>query len=395
MDIVPGGRPLDGVLVVALEQAVAAPFATRHLADLGARVIKIERPGRGDFARDYDSAAGDGFSSWFVWLNRSKESVVLDLKTGPGRQALDALIARADVFVCNLAPGGDPAARPGTRPARGRPPAAGGVPAERLRRGRALRGAQGLRPAGAGRGRRAGGDRLAGRPGKGGDQRRRHRRRHVRLQRHPVRPAAARADRPRRHRQGVPVRRARRMDVQPAAARPADREGAGAHRRAARDHPPVRRLSDRGRRRGDARGAERARVGPAVRRRPRRAGHARRPVRRQPAPDGPPRGGGAAPGRGGRAAVNRRPARPARAGGPSVRVGEERPGGGGPPAARLAVDAGGRGRPQRRRAPATGQARRLRPGARAGSRPRPRHRGRAGGVRARPAPPGPDAPDPA
>jgi itaconate CoA-transferase len=105
IDIVPGGRPLDGILVVALEQAVAAPFATRHLADLGARVIKIERPGRGDFARDYDSAAGDGFSSWFVWLNRSKESVVLDLKAAPGRQALDALIARADVFVCNLAPG--------------------------------------------------------------------------------------------------------------------------------------------------------------------------------------------------------------------------------------------------------------------------------------------------
>jgi itaconate CoA-transferase len=105
VEIVPDGRPLDGVLVVALEQAVAAPFATRHLADLGARVIKVERPGRGDFARDYDSAAGDGFSSWFVWLNRSKESVVLDLKTAPGRQALDALIARADVFVCNLAPG--------------------------------------------------------------------------------------------------------------------------------------------------------------------------------------------------------------------------------------------------------------------------------------------------
>jgi itaconate CoA-transferase len=105
VEIVPEGRPLDGVLVVTLEQAVAAPFATRHLADLGARVIKIERPGRGDFARDYDSAAGDGFSSWFVWLNRSKESVVLDLKTDPGRQALDALIARADVFVCNLAPG--------------------------------------------------------------------------------------------------------------------------------------------------------------------------------------------------------------------------------------------------------------------------------------------------
>jgi crotonobetainyl-CoA:carnitine CoA-transferase CaiB-like acyl-CoA transferase/hydroxyacyl-ACP dehydratase HTD2-like protein with hotdog domain len=96
--------PLDGLLVVALEQAVAAPFATRQLADLGARVIKIERPGRGDFARDYDSAAGDGMSSWFVWLNRSKESVVLDLKSGHGRRALDTLIGRADVFVCNLAP---------------------------------------------------------------------------------------------------------------------------------------------------------------------------------------------------------------------------------------------------------------------------------------------------
>jgi itaconate CoA-transferase len=99
-----GGRPLDGTLVVALEQAVAAPFATRQLADLGARVIKIERPGRGDFARDYDSAAGDGMSSWFVWLNRSKESVVLDLKADHGRRMLDMLIGRADVFVCNLAP---------------------------------------------------------------------------------------------------------------------------------------------------------------------------------------------------------------------------------------------------------------------------------------------------
>jgi crotonobetainyl-CoA:carnitine CoA-transferase CaiB-like acyl-CoA transferase len=87
-----------------LEQAVAAPFATRQLADLGARVIKIERPGRGDFARDYDDAAGDGMSSWFIWLNRSKESVVLDLKTPAAREALDRLIERADVFVSNLAP---------------------------------------------------------------------------------------------------------------------------------------------------------------------------------------------------------------------------------------------------------------------------------------------------
>jgi itaconate CoA-transferase len=98
------GPPLAGLLVVALEQAVAAPFATRQLADLGARVIKVERPGRGDFARDYDSAVGNGMSSWFVWLNRGKESVVLDLKADRGRRALDALIGRADVFVSNLAP---------------------------------------------------------------------------------------------------------------------------------------------------------------------------------------------------------------------------------------------------------------------------------------------------
>ncbi|HEY7430067.1 MAG TPA: CaiB/BaiF CoA-transferase family protein [Streptosporangiaceae bacterium] len=99
-----GDGPLAGMLVVALEQAVAVPFATRQLAELGARVIKIERPPRGDFARYYDSAAGEGMSSWFVWLNRSKQSVVLDVKTAPGRTALDGLIARADVFICNLSP---------------------------------------------------------------------------------------------------------------------------------------------------------------------------------------------------------------------------------------------------------------------------------------------------
>ncbi len=96
--------PLAGMLVVALEQAVAVPFATRQLAELGARVIKIERPPRGDFARGYDNAAGEGMSSWFVWLNRNKQSVFLDIKTEPGRAALDGLIARADVFVCNLSP---------------------------------------------------------------------------------------------------------------------------------------------------------------------------------------------------------------------------------------------------------------------------------------------------
>ena len=95
---------LDGITVVALEQAVAAPFATRQLADLGARVIKIERPGSGDFARAYDTAV-HGMSSHFVWLNRSKQSLTLDLKRPEASAALRRLIARADVFVQNLAPG--------------------------------------------------------------------------------------------------------------------------------------------------------------------------------------------------------------------------------------------------------------------------------------------------
>jgi len=98
-------RPLDGIVVVALEQAVAAPFATRQLADLGARVIKIERVDGGDFARHYDDSLGAGFSSWFVWLNRSKQSVALDVRSAPGRHRLHQLLGHADVFVQNLAPG--------------------------------------------------------------------------------------------------------------------------------------------------------------------------------------------------------------------------------------------------------------------------------------------------
>jgi itaconate CoA-transferase len=98
------GRPLDGLFVVALEQAVSAPFASRQLADLGARVIKIERPGEGDFARGYDTAVG-GLSSYFVWLNRSKESVTLDVKRREGAEILERLLGRADVFIQNLAPG--------------------------------------------------------------------------------------------------------------------------------------------------------------------------------------------------------------------------------------------------------------------------------------------------
>jgi len=101
---VSGAGPLDGLLVVALEQAVAAPFATRQLADLGARVIKIERAGAGDFARGYDTSVL-GQASYFVWLNRGKESVELDVKSDDGRAVMAALLARADVFVQNLAPG--------------------------------------------------------------------------------------------------------------------------------------------------------------------------------------------------------------------------------------------------------------------------------------------------
>ena len=97
-------RPLEGITVVSLEQAIAAPFCTRQLADLGARVIKIERPGPGDFARAYDSRVR-GLSSHFVWTNRSKESLSLDVKSPEAAPLLEALLAKTDVLVQNLAPG--------------------------------------------------------------------------------------------------------------------------------------------------------------------------------------------------------------------------------------------------------------------------------------------------
>ena len=97
-------RPLEGITVVALEQVIAGPFATRHLAELGARVVKIERPGSGDAARSYDRTV-EGLSSHFVWVNRSKKSLALDVKHPQAKAVLDRLIARADVFLHNLAPG--------------------------------------------------------------------------------------------------------------------------------------------------------------------------------------------------------------------------------------------------------------------------------------------------
>ena len=97
-------RPLDGITVVTLEHAIAAPFCTRQLADLGARVIKVERPGSGDFARGYDERV-NGLASHFVWTNRSKESLTLDVKHEQADAVLAGLLERADVLVQNLAPG--------------------------------------------------------------------------------------------------------------------------------------------------------------------------------------------------------------------------------------------------------------------------------------------------
>jgi itaconate CoA-transferase len=96
--------PLEGITIISIEQAVAAPFATRQLADLGARVVKIERPGVGDFARAYDETVR-GMASHFVWLNRSKESLTLDLKHPEARPIVQQLLEDADVFIQNLAPG--------------------------------------------------------------------------------------------------------------------------------------------------------------------------------------------------------------------------------------------------------------------------------------------------
>jgi itaconate CoA-transferase len=97
-------RPLEGITVVALEQVIAGPFATRQLAELGARVIKVERPGGGDAARGYDRTV-KGLSSHFVWTNRSKESLTLDVKQDAAKDVLDRLLGKADVFLQNLAPG--------------------------------------------------------------------------------------------------------------------------------------------------------------------------------------------------------------------------------------------------------------------------------------------------
>src|SRR3954468_23711216 len=98
-----GERDLEGLLVVSVEQAVAAPYCSGRLADAGARVVKVERP-EGDFARRYDAYV-NGESAYFVWLNRGKQSAALDLKGAEDRALLAAMLAQADVFIQNLAPG--------------------------------------------------------------------------------------------------------------------------------------------------------------------------------------------------------------------------------------------------------------------------------------------------
>ena len=140
-------RPLDGITVVTLEHAIAAPFCTRQLADLGARVIKIERPGVGDFARAYDERV-KGLASHFVWTNRSKESLTLDVKHKDGQAILKRLIVeRADVVVQNLAPGA--AARLGLSYAAlsSDKPATHRLRHLRLRQRRAVSRQEGVRPA--------------------------------------------------------------------------------------------------------------------------------------------------------------------------------------------------------------------------------------------------------
>ena len=136
-------QPLKGLTVVTLEHAIAAPFATRQLADLGARVIKIERPGTGDFARGYDARVR-GLASHFVWTNRSKESLTLDVKHPEAAKLLERLVLeKADVVVQNLAPG---AAGAGLRQARGPQARHHRLRHFRLRRRRPVPRQEGLRP---------------------------------------------------------------------------------------------------------------------------------------------------------------------------------------------------------------------------------------------------------
>ena len=259
-------QPLAGLTVVTLEHAIAAPFATRQLADLGARVIKVERPGSGDFARGYDARVR-GLASHFVWTNRSKESVTLDVKHPDGAKALERLVLdKADVVVQNLAPGAAARLGLGFDRLSAMKPRDHRLRHLRLRRRRPLPRQEGLRPAHPERGGLPLGHRHPGRAVQGRTVDRRHRRRHVRLHQHPGRAVPARADRPRPAHRRLDAGVADRVDVLPALLRLRRRPAAAADRRRARHHLPLRPVPHRRRRHGDDGPAERARVGQLLRR---------------------------------------------------------------------------------------------------------------------------------
>ena len=245
-------RPLDGVTVVTIEQAVAAPLATRNLADLGARVIKVERVDGGDFARGYDHVV---YGTWahFVWLNRAKESIAVDLKVREGCAVVRRLAERADVFVQNLAPGAAERLGLGAEELwSSHPPAGRGEPV-RVRDRRPDGAAQDLRHAHSGRGRAHLGHGHAPDSGQDRHPDGRHRRRHVLLPGDPGRVAAPVAHRGGRHHRGVHVRGHRRLDGSRAVPPDAHRQPALQDGTQPQLHRPVRRVPDPRRPDSDAR----------------------------------------------------------------------------------------------------------------------------------------------
>ena len=262
-------QPLKGITVVTLEHAIAAPFATRQLADLGARVIKIERPGSGDFARGYDERVR-GLASHFVWTNRSKESLTLDVKHPEAARG-----ARAPGHGKGRRRGAEPGAGrgiapgPGLRQALRRQAGLDRLRHLRLRRrpaqSRPVPRQEGLRPPDPERGRLRLGHRHAGRALQGGPLDRGHRRRHVRVQQHPRGAAAARPDRQGPTHRHLDAGVAGRVDQLPALLRLRRRRAAAAHRREPRDHLPLWPVPGRRRHHRDAGPAERARMGELLR----------------------------------------------------------------------------------------------------------------------------------
>ena len=261
----PSALPLEGMLVVAVEQAVAAPFASRQLADLGARVIKIERPGSGDFARGYDRTV-KGLASHFVWINRTKESLTLDLKRPEAADVLRRLLSRADVLLHNLAPGAMARLGFASSALHEQHPrlvvceisgyGTDGPYRDKKAYDLLVQSEAGLRVD----------HRHAGRALEGRRLDRRHRRRDVCLLGGPGRAAAPRAHRHGRGARHLDVRRAGRVDGISGVLHRLRRHAAAANRRGARGHRAVRAVHGWRRQSRLPRSAERARVGEVLRR---------------------------------------------------------------------------------------------------------------------------------